>query len=169
MTTVTALARLFELPRFGSLALGIVRKARARRSPSLVTLSVENAVMSTSTERMRALRARRAAAIEPAEDGGPRELLAPFVEQTLAALELDDKDAAAAQLAAVYARVIDSARDPAWAARWIGPLLLQALAELHATPASRKAGKPKEPAKRVPTRVAQLRQAHGATSKRAAG
>ena len=127
--------------------------------------------MSTSTERMRALRARRAAAIEPAEDG-PRsadELLAPSVEQTLAALELDDKDAAAAQLTAVYARVIDDARDPAWAARWIGPLLLQALAELHATPASRKTGKAKEPAKRAPSRVAQLRQVHAATSKRPAG
>jgi hypothetical protein len=125
--------------------------------------------MSTSTERMRALRARQAAAIEPAEDGlrSADELLAPFVDQTLTALELDDKDAAAAQLAAVYARVIDEARDPAWAARWIGPLLLQALAELHATPASRKAGKTKEPAKRAPTRVAQLRQAHASTSKRA--
>jgi hypothetical protein len=128
--------------------------------------------MSTSADRMRALRARRAAAIEPGEGAGPRdadELLGPFVEQTLAALELDDKDVAAAQLAAVYARVIDNARDPAWAARWIGPLLLQALAELHATPASRKAGTAKEPAKRVPTRVAQLRQAHGNASKRAAG
>ena len=114
---------------------------------------------------MRALRARRAAAIEPGEEGGPRELLTPSVGQTLAALELDDKDAAAAQLAAVYARVIDEAQDPAWAARWIGPLLLQALAELHATPASRKAGQPKNPPKRGPTRVAQLRQAHTATVK----
>lgn len=127
--------------------------------------------MSTSTERMRALRARQAAAIEPAE-GGPRsagELLAPSVGQTLAALDLDDKDAAAAQLAAVYARVIDRANDQAWAVRWIGPLLLQALAELHATPASRKAGKAKEPAKRAPSRVAQLRQVHAATSRRPAG
>jgi hypothetical protein len=118
---------------------------------------------------MRALRARRAAAIEPGPDGGPRdaaELLGPSVEQSLTALDLDDKDAAAAQLAAVYARVIDEARDPAWAARWIGPLLLQALAELHATPASRKAGKVKEPAKRAPSRVAQLRQVHAGTSKR---
>lgn len=128
--------------------------------------------MSTSTDRMRALRARRAAAIEPGAEGGPRdaaELLGPSVEDTLAALELDDKDAAAAQLTAVYARVIDNARDPAWAARWIGPLLLQALAELHATPASRKTGKVKETAKRAPTRVAQLRQAHTGVSKRAAG
>ena len=128
--------------------------------------------MSTSTERMRALRARKAAAIEPGTEGGPRdaaELLGPSVEQTLDALELDDKDAAAAQLAAVYARVIDDARDPAWAARWIGPLLLQALAELHATPASRKTGKVKEPAKRAPSRVAQLRQVHAAGSKRPAG
>jgi hypothetical protein len=128
--------------------------------------------MSTSAERMRALRARRAAAIETGPDGEPRDpadLLGPSVEQTLEALELDDKDAAAAQLTAVYARVIDDARDPAWAARWIGPLLLQALAELHATPASRKTGKAKEPAKRAPSRVAQLRQVHAATSKRPAG
>lgn len=121
---------------------------------------------------MRTLRARRSASIEAGSDGEPRdpaELLAPSVEQTLAALELDDKDAAAAQLTAVYARVIDDARDPAWAARWIGPLLLQALAEMHATPASRKAGKVKEPAKRAPTRVAQLRQAHAGTPKRVAG
>ena len=126
----------------------------------------------TSTERMRALRARRAAAIEPAGGGGPRstdEMLGPSVGETLAALELDGKDAAAARLATVYARVIDQAADPAWAARWIGPLLLQALAELHATPASRKAGQPKDAPKRGPTRVAQLRQAHAATVKRPAG
>jgi hypothetical protein len=128
--------------------------------------------MATSAERMRALRARKAAAIEAGPDGEPRdpaELLGPSVGQTLGALGLDDKDAAAAQLAVVYARVIDDARDPAWAARWIGPLLLQALAELHATPASRKAGKGREPEKRAPSRVAQLRQAHTAGSKRAAG
>ena len=168
MTTVTPLAHVFEFLPSNGPALGEVRKARVWRSSSVVTLTVENVVMSTSAERMRALRARRAAAIEPAEDARPGEL-APSVEQTLAALDLDDKDAAAAQLAAVYAQVIDQARDSAWAARWIGPLLLQALAELHATPASRKAGKPKEPAKRVPTRVAQLRQAHASTSKRVAG
>ena len=111
---------------------------------------------------MRALRARRAAAIE-AGDGEPRSLLAPSVEQALAALEPDPKDAAAAQLATVYARVIDGAADHAWAARWIGPLLLQALAELHATPASRKAATGKQPASRGPSRVAQLRQAHAAS------
>lgn len=121
--------------------------------------------MSTSTERMRALRARRASALEPGAETTLRdadELVLPSVEQALAALELDDKDAAAAQLAAVYARVIDQARDPAWAARWIGPLLLQALAELHATPASRKALARQQAPPRGPTRVAQLRQAHAA-------
>lgn len=114
------------------------------------------------------MRARRAAAIEAAPDGerDPAELLAPSVERALTALELDDKDAAAAQLAAVYASVIDDAKDRAWAARWIGPLLLQALSELHATPASRKAGKGAEPAKRSPSKVAQLRTAHAATTKR---
>lgn len=115
------------------------------------------------------MRARRAAAIEAGPDGesrDPDELIMPAVELTLDALELDGKDAAAAQLAAVYARVIDNARDPAWAARWIGPLLLQALAELHATPASRKVATGKQPEKRAPSRVAQLRTAHASGAKK---
>lgn len=94
---------------------------------------------------MRRLRERRAAGLLPVEGQEPRpgdELLAPAVEETLAALELGEADAAAAQIARRYAKVIDEARDPAWSARWIGPLLLQALQELRATPASRPAVKP---------------------------
>jgi hypothetical protein len=101
--------------------------------------------MSTSTERMRRMRARRAAGLLPA-DGQPLrpadELLGPAVEETIGALELGAADQAAAQVARRYARVIDEARDPAWAYRWLGPLLLAALTELRATPMSRKAARP---------------------------
>jgi len=94
---------------------------------------------------MRALRARKAAALLPVGGQAPRdpdELLAPAVEETLAALELGERDAAAAQLARQYARVIDEASDPAWAMRWIGPLFLASLESLRATPMSRPAVKP---------------------------
>jgi hypothetical protein len=108
---------------------------------------------------MRALRARRAASIEPGPGTGLRdadELLAPAVEETLAALQLGEGDAAAAHLARRYAKVIDEARDPAYAMRWLGPLLLASLEALRATPMSRKAEKPAE---RGPSRLDQLRAA----------
>ena len=78
---------------------------------------------------MRRMRARRAAALE-ADPDAPRlrdadELLAPAVAETIAALGLDGQDAAVARLAERYAAVLDGARDPAWAARWIGPELLR--------------------------------------------
>jgi hypothetical protein len=123
-----------------------------------VTLARKFARMSTSTERMRRLRERRAVALLPV-DGAPLrssdELLAPAVEAALQALELGEADAAAAQLARRYAKVLDEARDPAWSARWIGPLLLDCLVQLGATPASRK---PK-PADRPPSQLDQLRAA----------
>jgi hypothetical protein len=95
----------------------------------------------TSTERVRDFRARQRSKLE-AIDGGneprdPETLLLPAVEEIVAALKLDPKDEAAAALAMTYARVIDDARDQGWAARWIGPHLLDALAALQATPASR--------------------------------
>ena len=99
--------------------------------------------MSTSAERMRRLRERRAAALLPIDGQAPRnaaDLLAPAVEATLQALELGPADAAAAQLARRYARAIDQARDPAWAARWLAPPLLDALVQLGATPAARRPG-----------------------------
>jgi hypothetical protein len=96
--------------------------------------------MGTSTERMRRLRERRAAGLLPAEGEPPRpedERLLPAVEETLKALQPGAEDAGTVQLARVYAGVIDQARNPAWAMRWIGPLLLDTLTALQATPASR--------------------------------
>jgi hypothetical protein len=119
--------------------------------------------MSTSAERMRRLRERRAASIGSAPGAPLRdadELLVPAVEETLAALKLGERDAAAAQLARTYARVIDQAADQAQALRWVGPLLLKSLEALGATPLSRAGAKPK-PAERVaPSGVALLRAAH---------
>jgi hypothetical protein len=78
------------------------------------------------------------------------ELLWPAVQETLAALDLGSEHAAARRLAQRYAQVIDGlpdhdeytserAHDQAWALRWIGPLLLDALVQLGATPAARAA------------------------------
>ena len=126
--------------------------------------------VSTSTERMRRLRERRAAGLLPA-DGVPlrdaSELIGPAVEASIAALELGERDAAAAMLARQYATVIDRAQDTAWALRYIGPLLLKSLESMGATPSTRKA-KPAAP--RGPNRVQQLRAAHmAATTKRRSG
>jgi hypothetical protein len=119
----------------------------------------------SSTERSRLHRARKAAAIEALEHPVLRdaaELLAPAVEETLMELGLGEQDQAAAQLARRYAAVIDGARDPAWALRWIGPLLQDCLTSLQATPASRKAQPPVKP---VPTALDRLRQAHAANTR----
>jgi hypothetical protein len=78
------------------------------------------------------------------------DLLWPAVAETLASLDLRPDDAAARKLAQRYAQVIDGlpdrdeytterAHDQAWALRWIGPLLLDCLTQLGATPASRAA------------------------------
>jgi hypothetical protein len=92
---------------------------------------------------MRRMRERRAAGLLPAGGVPPRrpveERLRPAVEETLAALGLEGDGLAAGQIARRYATVIDEASDPAWALRWIGPHLLQALTELKATPMSAKA------------------------------
>lgn len=117
----------------------------------------------TSTERVRALRARRRAAIEADPDAaGPRdadELLGPAIAETLAALDLGDEHAAAAKIAEHYATVIDRAKDQAWAARWIGPLLL---GELGATPAARAklTKNPNRLGGTGPTRISELRRVH---------
>ena len=72
------------------------------------------------------------------------ELITPAVAATISALGLQPEDGAAAKLARLYALRIDQATvsgDPkiaAWAARWIAPLLLDALESLGATPAARK-------------------------------
>lgn len=111
---------------------------------------------------MRALRARRAAAIEAADHPVLRdadELLTPAVEETISALQLGPGDQAAAQIARRYATVIDAAREPAYALRWLGPLLLDSLSALHATPAARAkpAKGPKVPERSGPSRLDQLR------------
>jgi hypothetical protein len=73
------------------------------------------------------------------------ELLWPAVQQAIAELGLPGSDAPAVKVAQRYARIIDGIPDhaprgqpdQAWAARWLMPLLLDALTELGATPASR--------------------------------
>ena len=67
------------------------------------------------------------------------ELLWPAVAETLASLDLAPEHAAAAKLAKRYAQVIDETTDQKWAMRWLGPLLLQALSELGATPQAKNA------------------------------
>jgi hypothetical protein len=106
------------------------------------------------------------------------ELLYPAVQETLATLGLLPEDSAAKKLAQQYAKVIDSQNghcracdDPdcgrsqgsAWAMRWLGPLLLQALEALGATPAARAAlakGKDKTPAAK--SQLDKLREARTA-------
>ena len=119
---------------------------------------------SSSAERMRALRARRAASIEAAPDDRPRdpdEMLVPAVEESLTALRHGPEHAGAIQLARRYAKVIDQAKDPAYAARWLGPLLLDCLVQLQATPSAR----PKQPPEPGPNRLDQLRAARGASDR----
>ena len=120
----------------------------------------ENGCMSTSTERMRRLRERKAAALAPVDGPSPLpadEQLAPAVEATVEALKLGPEHAAVAQLALRYASLIDRAEDPAAALRHLGPLLQKVLTELRATPASRPARRPE---RNTPNRIAQLRAAH---------
>lgn len=119
---------------------------------------------STSTERVRAMRARRRQALNAASDAEAAlrdadSLLGPAIEETLAALELDGKDAAAAQLARQCARLIDRASDQAWALRWLGPELARVLAQLGATPMAR-AKQAAKPQRRPPSKLDALRVAH---------
>lgn len=73
------------------------------------------------------------------------ELLWPAVAETLSQLDLGPEDAAAKKLAECYAKIIDQLpasaergeQGRAWGLRWIGPLLLDALEQLGATPAAR--------------------------------
>lgn len=131
--------------------------------------------VSTSTERMRRHRERKAAehaaalaAVPDAPPRDPEELLLSAVETALAALKLGERDAAAAALARHYARRMDEAQDQAAAARVLGPLLHKVLEALGGTPASR-AGRPvAPPQRRQPNRVAELRAAHAQTKARRA-
>ena len=104
------------------------------------------------------------AALQPGDDAQPRDpsdLVVPAVRETLAALELGDADAAVARLALAHARVLDTARDPLWAARWYGPLLLDALTALGATPAAR-VRLPEREAPPGPSRLDALRASRAA-------
>jgi|SRR5581483_4498026 len=91
------------------------------------------------------------------------ELIWPAVSETLATLDLGSEHAAAKKLAQRYAQIIDEAQDQRWAARWLMPLLLDALTELGATPAAKarltKGGKP---GGGKPNGLAKLRAARGA-------
>jgi len=120
---------------------------------------------------MRRLRERRAAAIEPGGSPGLRDaadLLAPAVEETVAALEPGGKDAGAVQLARRYAAVIDGAESPGAALRAFGPLLLKVLGQMGGTPAAR-AGKAARSARAAPSRLQQLRAASAAEDGRGRG
>jgi hypothetical protein len=101
---------------------------------------------------MRRLRERRRVELALSGDGpvlrSADELLAPAVEETLAALKLGAEHQAAAQLARQLARQMDTCRDPVWGVRWLGPLLLDCLTQLGATPLARsrlQARRPPEP------------------------
>ena len=88
------------------------------------------------------------------------DLLWPAVAETIASLDLKPEDAAAKKLAQRYAQVIDTNADQAWAMRWIGPLLLDALQALGATPAARAAlTKGAKPPEDKPNGLAKLRAA----------
>lgn len=90
------------------------------------------------------------------------DLLAPAVRETLNALDAQAQDAAAVRLALRYARVIDDHHDTAWAMRWIGPLLLDALEQLGATPAARARLKTGRAAEAPAGQLARLRAARHA-------
>lgn len=98
------------------------------------------------------------------------ELITPAVAAAIDALELRPEDIAAARLARYYAVQIDQAtvsgepKISAWAARNLGPLLLQALESLGATPAARAAitGKKAAQPDAKPSGLAALRAARSA-------
>jgi hypothetical protein len=124
--------------------------------------------MSTpAAERMRQMRARRAAGIEPAERPvrDADDLLAPAVAEAVAALGLRPEDTAAAALARLYAERIDGAESEAAALKVFGPLLLRTLEALGATPGSRKAtGRPRPSS----SKLAELRKVSRAPGRMAA-
>lgn len=88
------------------------------------------------------------------------DLVGPVVEQAISGLDLASRDNAAAQLARRYAACIDdsvgstakpgSPGSEEWALRWLGPLLLDALESLGATPVAR-------------SRIKEIRAPKGAT------
>jgi len=115
----------------------------------------------SDAERQRRLRERRARSLEEGEHvlRAADDMLGPAIAETIAALDLSPEHAAAVKLAERYAKVIDGAQDVSYAARWIGPLLLEVLGELGATPAARaRLDKGKKPPA-GPSRLDELRRA----------
>lgn len=91
------------------------------------------------------------------------ELLWPAVRETLTQVDQGSEFAAARKLAQRYAQIIDDARNEAWAARWLMPLLLDCLTELGVTPASKAAlTKGAKPADAPVSQLAKLRAARKA-------
>jgi hypothetical protein len=96
------------------------------------------------------------------------ELLWPALAETLATLDLGSEHAAAVRVAKRYAQIIDGMPEhaprgqpsQAWAARWLMPLLLDALTELGATPAAKaRLTKGVKPTDAKPGALAKLRAA----------
>jgi hypothetical protein len=114
----------------------------------------------SDVERKRAQRSRERGGLEEGEHvlRAVDDMLGPAVAETIEALGLAPEHAAAAKLAERYAKVLDRAQDPAWAMRWIGPLLLEVLAELGATPMA-KTRLPKDTGPREPSALDKLRLA----------
>jgi hypothetical protein len=114
----------------------------------------------TDAQRQRRLRERRAKLLEPGDPvlRAADDLVTPAVQASLEALGLGPEHAAAAALALRYSKCLDRAQDAAWAARWIGPLLLDCLGELGATPAARVKVR-KDTGPREPSALDRLRQA----------
>jgi hypothetical protein len=96
------------------------------------------------------------------------ELLWPAVAETLATLDLAPEHAAAAKLAQRYAQLIDALPvnaprgqpSQAWAMRWIGPLILDVLTELGATPAAKARITKAAPAAEADDPLSRLRVRH---------
>lgn len=125
-----------------------------RLGVTLVTMAL------TDAERQRRLRERRARSLEEGEPvlRAAEDLVLPALQESLSALGLGPEHAAAVRLAERYAKVLDRAQDVAWACRWIGPLYLDALDAIGATPmAKARLAKGQKQAPHVPSRLDELR------------
>lgn len=113
--------------------------------------------------------------------GDASKTLLYHVTETLDALPKEDQDAAVRELAKRYADVIDRSNGhckgcddvncrrsttSAWTMRWIGPLLLDCLAELGVTPAARSRLKKGGKDQQKPGGLAALRTAWDAADAR---
>lgn len=93
------------------------------------------------------------------------ELVLPAVRSAIAELDTTSADAAVIKLCERYAAAMDAAQGAkaqAWAIRWIGPLLLDALEALGASPAARSKLKEGKPRRAASNGLAELRAARRA-------